>query len=496
LSKKFADFSIRLGWNSYIGICVISASKMRTPSMIPVWLGLSVISVFSPGCNPAHAGRAFPEVQSDAPAAAPGAPSELADVIEKVLPSIVSVQSTRTAKNESPMGFFFGAPPAERKQQGLGSGVILSSDGLIATNNHVIEGADELVVKTNDDREFVAKVLGADAKSDLALLKIQPEGPALVPARLGDSSKLRLGETVLAVGNPFGVGQTVTMGIVSAKGRADMGIVDYEDFIQTDAAINPGNSGGALVNTRGELIGINTAILSRTGGYMGIGFAIPSNMATPILDSLKASGHVTRGFLGVTLQEMTRDLREALGVEEGGGVLVADVAQGSPGALAGLQSGDVVTQINGKPVESVGRLRNAVASAGAGKGVELTVLRDKKRIRLNAVLGTLPSEEGANEASPTPSPAAPDVGGLVLGALTPEVREQLGLGKEVSGVVVMRVAPGSKVANAQIRRGDVILEMNRKPVRTPEEAKNAWGLAGTRLFVILRGGQRRYVVVK
>jgi len=394
------------------------------------------------------------------------------------------------------MGFFFGAPPAEHKQQGLGSGVILSSDGLIVTNNHVIDGADELIVKTNDDREFVAKVLGADAKSDLALLKVQPEGAKLVPAHFGDSSKLRLGETVLAVGNPFGVGQTVTMGIVSAKGRADMGIVDYEDFIQTDAAINPGNSGGALVNVRGELVGINTAILSRTGGYMGIGFAIPSNMATPILDSLKTSGHVTRGFLGVTLQEMTRDLREAMGLREGGGVLIADVSSGSPGALAGLQSGDIVTHVGGKPVESVGRFRNAVAGAGSGKGVELSVLRNKQKIRINAVLGTLPSEAEPSAGKPTRPDAPPDVDGLVLGEITPEIGEQLGVGKETSGVVVMRVAPGSKVAAAQIRRGDVILEVNRKPVRTPQEAKDAWGLAGTRLFLILRGGHRRYVVVK
>jgi serine protease Do len=478
-------------------LCYGSA-PMRTPTF--TWLVAGSLLVFATGCNSAQSGRAFPEPRTDVAldARGPGeARPELADVIERVMPSIVSVQSTRTARAEHPMGFFFGMPPEERKQQGLGSGVILSVDGLIVTNNHVIEGADELIVKTHDDREFVAKVLGADAKSDLALLRVEPEGAPLSPLRFGDSSKLRLGETVLAVGNPFGVGQTVTMGIVSAKGRADMGIVDYEDFIQTDAAINPGNSGGALINTRGELIGINTAILSRTGGYMGIGFAIPSNMATPIVDSLKASGRVTRGYLGVSLQEMNRDLREALGMRESGGVLIADVVASGPGARAGLMSGDIVTHVSGKLVESVGRLRNEIASSGAGKAVELTVLRDKKKFRIQVTLGTLPNES-TSEATKTPTEErANDVDGLVLGEISPEVRQQLGIGKDVSGVVVVRVAPGSKVAAAQIRRGDVILEVNRRPVKSAEEARAAYQMVkNSRILLILRGGQRRFVVVK
>lgn len=473
---------------------------MKTPltaRSLPILLVITIAS--APGCNSAQGARVAPETRpTEAAATGSVAGGDVADVIEKVLPSIVSVQSTRTARMESPMGFFFGAPPAERKQEGLGSGVVISADGLIVTNNHVVAGADELIVKTNDDREYEARLLGADAKSDLALLKVQGEGIRLVPARFGDSSKLRLGETVLAVGNPFGVGQTVTMGIVSAKGRADMGIVDYEDFIQTDAAINPGNSGGALINTRGELVGINTAILSRSGGYMGIGFAIPSNMAQPILDALKENGRVTRGYLGASLQELNRDLKEALGLRESGGVLIADVVPGGPGSKAGLVSGDIVTHVAGQPVDSVGRLRNAVASAGAGKSVELSVLRDKKKVRLTAVLGTLPSDGSqVPEVKSHEKDRAGDVDGLVLGELTPEVRGQLGVNKEVRGAVVVRVKPGSKVAQAQVRRGDILLEVNRKPVESAEQAAQAYkAAAAPRLLLLMRGGQKRYVVVK
>lgn len=465
------------------------------PRLLPLILALGAVS----GCNSAQGARVAPEHRTPEQGAgtlASGA--DVSDVIEKVLPSIVSVQSTRTARMENPMGFFFGAPPTERKQEGLGSGVVISSDGLIITNNHVVDGADALIVKTNDDREYEARLLGADAKSDLALLKVQGEGIRLVPAQFGDSSKLRLGETVLAVGNPFGVGQTVTMGIVSAKGRADMGIVDYEDFIQTDAAINPGNSGGALINARGELVGINTAILSRTGGYMGIGFAIPTNMAVPIVDALKENGRVTRGYLGASLQDLNRDLRDALGLKDGGGVLIADVVAGGPGSKAGLRSGDIVTHVAGRPVDSVGRLRNAVASAGAGKSVELSVLREQKKVRLSAVLGALPTDEARMpEPKGHDKEPAGDVDGVVLGELTPEVRAQLGVTKDTQGAVVVRVLPGSKIAQAQVRRGDILLEVNRKVVTSAEAAAAAYkATPGSKLLLVMRGGQKRYVVVK
>src|SRR5690606_1611713 len=235
----------------------------------------------------------------------------IADVVQKALPAVVNVSSSRVRQQRMPFHWFFGPGPGgpqERREQGQGSGVIVSVSGVVLTNNHVVEKADEITVTTSDGREFEAKVLGTDPKSDLAVLQLQGDVSGLTAITFGDSSQLRLGDVVLAIGNPFGIGQTVTMGIVSAKGRADLGIVDYEDFIQTDAAINPGNSGGALINMRGELVGINTAILSRSGGYQGVGFAIPSNMAAPIMQSLQTTGRVVRGWLGVAIQEVDQEL--------------------------------------------------------------------------------------------------------------------------------------------------------------------------------------------
>ncbi len=265
-------------------------------------------------------------------------------MVDRVLPSVVSISSTRVQRMPQ-HPFFPGFPPMggqrELRQEGLGSGVVVGP-GVVVTNNHVVDGADEIRVTTKGKRELVAKVIGTDPKSDLAVLRVEGDTSQLVPIQFGDSSRLRLGDVVLAIGNPFGVGQTVTMGIVSAKGRADVGIEDYEDFIQTDAAINPGNSGGALVDMEGHVIGINTAILSRSGGSVGIGFAIPSNMAKPIVDSLVSQGRVDRGFLGVTIQDIDQDLAQAMGLQTTDGVLIADVQPDGPGAKAGIQRGDVI----------------------------------------------------------------------------------------------------------------------------------------------------------
>ncbi len=351
----------------------------------------------------------------------------IADIAEKAAPSVVNVASSRTVKTDAEHSPFFedpffrhffgpgGGEPREQRQveHGLGSGVVVSSDGIVLTNNHVVDGADEIRVTTADKREFPAKVIGTDAKSDVAVLRLSGDVKSLHPIEIGDSSRLRLGDVVLAIGNPFGVGQTITMGIVSAKGRANVGIAAYEDFIQTDAAINPGNSGGALVDMEGKLIGINTAILSRTGGNMGIGFAIPSNMAQPIMKALIEHGKVVRGWLGVGIQDIDQDLASAMKLSSLQGILISEVMPGGPASKASMKSGDVVLAFNGEPVNSTGEFRNAVAAAGAGATAKLDVVRDGKPIGVTATLGELP-EKGGNVASADQSAPTGALDGLTL----------------------------------------------------------------------------------
>ncbi len=330
----------------------------------------------------------------------------ISDVTERVLPSVVNISTTTARRSRGPAQSdpFFNDPSSpfrgrpdsdERYGQSLGSGVIVAGNGLVLTNSHVVADAEDIRVSLSDGRELAAELVGADPKSDLAVLKLKGKLGKLTPIRFGRSGTIRLGEIVLAIGNPFGVGQTVTMGIVSAKGRSGMGIVDYEDFIQTDAAINPGNSGGALINLQGELIGINTAILSRTGGYQGIGFAIPTDMAQPIMDSLIRDGHVDRGFLGVNIQTLTRELAESEGLGEARGVLVTRVMQASPAARAGLRRGDIITRIDDKQTLTAAHVVNAVGMAGSGKRVRLEVMRSGKPRVMRIELGDLdkPSPE-------------------------------------------------------------------------------------------------------
>ncbi len=348
-----------------------------------------------------------------------GASASIADVAERALPSVVNISLTKLSRLQAPamFPFFFGPGPGqgqqgqqgERREQGMGSGVIVSSDGYVITNNHVVEDAQDIKVTLNDRREFDAEVVGTDPKSDVALIRLKDAPGGLRPIQIGDSSALRLGDVVLAIGNPFGVGQTVTMGIVSAKGRADVGIVDYEDFIQTDAAINPGNSGGALIDTEGRLVGINTAILSRSGGYQGIGFAIPTNMAIPIMESLKKYGKVTRGWLGVSIQDVDKELSHAMKLPTTEGVLIADVQPGSPAGRSGLKRGDVVTKVDAKPVTTTGQLRNAIASSGANRKVTLELYRDGKLQTLAVSLGESPNDAPAARAAPAGAPHQPGV---------------------------------------------------------------------------------------
>lgn len=364
---------------------------------------VTAIAMQSIETTEAHASA--PELVTAAPAGfvptpptqllAAGGPS-IADVTEQALPSVVNVYTTKSVKKGSGhLDPFFNSPgsPGNGNQSGryasaLGSGVIVSDNGYIITNNHVIDGATDIRVALHDGRELEATLIGADAKSDVAVLKI--DAPNIEPMKLADSDSIRLGEIVLAIGNPFGMGHSVTMGIVSATGRANVGIVDYEDFIQTDAAINPGNSGGALITMDGELAGINTAILSRSGGYQGIGFAIPANMVGPIMSSLIADGKVTRGWLGVVIRTVNTDLAGQLGLHRKTGVLVSEVADKSPAATAGLEKGDIIVSIGGESTMSSAELRNRVAMSGANVEVDLEVDRGGDTHSVKVVLGELP----------------------------------------------------------------------------------------------------------
>ena len=427
----------------------------------------------------------------------------IADVAERVLPSVVTVSTTVVQHQQQGMFPFFGGGGGDRQASGIGSGVIVSADGYILTNNHVVAEAKEIKVTVSDKREFDATVVGTDPKSDLAVIKIKGAPAGLRPAEFGDSSKLRLGDVVLAIGNPLGVGQTVTMGIVSAKGRADLGITAYEDFIQTDAAINPGNSGGALIDTEGKLVGINTAILSRSGGYQGIGLAIPSSMAQPIMETLKQAGKVSRGFLGVGIQDVDRDLAAALKLSSANGVLLSEVRPSGPGGKAGLARGDVVVKVDGKPVTSTGQFRNLIASSGAKKKVTLEIMRDGKAQSLGVELGEVPDDASEDAAGPSggSAPHATNGGaldGVTLEELTPELRRTLGLGAEVQhGVVITELAPGSAAAKAGLRPGDVVLELNRAPVDSLAKFKALYAKApGDVLLLVQRRGGTVFLVVR
>jgi len=480
----------------------------------PLLLALAVASAGS-GCSRQASVPAQPENPKAAaptpvkvlpnPALAQVGNVSIADIAERALPSVVNISLTKVSHHAAgpmPFPFFFGPPDSgEQREQGMGSGVIISSDGTIVTNNHVVSDSTEIKVTTYDKREFDATVVGTDPKSDMAVIKIKGPVSGLKPIEFGDSSRLRLGDVVLAIGNPFGVGQTVTMGIVSAKGRADLGIVDYEDFIQTDAAINPGNSGGALVNMEGQLVGVNTAILSRSGGYQGIGFAIPTNMALPITDALKKSGRVARGWLGVGVQEVDREIATAMKLPVASGVLISDVRAGTPAAKAGLKRGDVVTKLDGRPVSSVGQFRNTIALLGAGRQANFELVRDGKSQALSVALGEMPNDSPPGASAPE-NGNAPSGGssldGITLEELRPENRQAFSVPAEIKrGVVITRLNPNSAAARAGLRPGDVLLEVNRTPVDTLAKFQENYGKAkGPVLLLVNRRGSTVYLVVR
>ncbi len=436
--------------------------------------------------------------------------SRLADIAEQSINGVVNISSTKVTQTRKQqfMHPFFNDPffrdffghrfygiPREKRERSLGSGVIVSVDGLVLTNSHVVENAEEIVVTLADKREFEASIVGTDPKSDLAVIRLNGDLTNLDPVPIGNSSRLRLGDIVLAIGNPFGLEHTVTMGIVSAKGRANVGITDYEDFIQTDAAINPGNSGGALLNLRGELIGINTAILSRSGGYQGIGFAIPSNMAKAIMESLVKYGKVVRGWLGVSTQDLDQDLAEAMGLSDTNGVLITDISENSPAAQAGIQRGDVILKINGDAMSSTGRLRNTIAALGAGSNVEIAIAREDEEKIFNVTLDKLPDDFGGQTTLENNEGV---LGGLTVSPLSDVVREKFEITQQIqSGLVITKVEPESPAAQIGLMPGDVILEINRQEVKTPEEFAEQYRTSEeTVLLLINRKGHNYFVTLK
>ncbi len=438
------------------------------------------------------------------------APDSFAQLVKGARESVVNISTVKVIKGlRGPTAPFFGWPsdpndpfhdffdrffkdqiPKDYRQRSLGSGFIIDEEGYILTNNHVVEKTDEIKVKLANEKEYSAEIVGRDPQTDLALIRITSDEP-LRPLPLGDSEALEVGEWVVAIGNPFGLTHTVTAGIVSAKYRK-IGAGSYENFIQTDAPINPGNSGGPLLNTSGEVVGINTAIFSRGGGSVGIGFAIPINMARELLPQLKR-GKVVRGWLGVMIQKITPELQEKLGLSETRGALVADVTGGSPADKAGIQRGDVIVSFDGQPIKEMGELPFIVASTPVGKRVTVEVIRKGRTESLTVNVGKL--EEGLQPGAPEEEES--DLG-LSVEEITPELARRFGL-REASGVVVVFVESGSSADEAGLRQGDVILEIDQKPVRSLEDYRNEirrYKQGDTILFLVRRGNSSLYLTLK
>lgn len=451
------------------------------------------------------------------------ASTSFAPVVKRVAASVVNIYTSKNTRERAGMGAldpfferFFGPQQRQmqpRREQSLGSGVIVTADGYILTASHVVEGADEVkVALASGDQEFEAKVIGTDPPTDIAVLKIEPK-KQLTPLVLADDTKLEVGDVVLAIGNPLNVGQTVSMGIVSALERGGFGITGYENFIQTDAAINPGNSGGALVDAAGRLVGINTAIMSRSGGFMGIGFAVPVSMAHYVMDQLITEGKVSRGYLGISIQPLSRDLASAFKLpDESSGVLVGGVSPGGAAEKAGIKEGDVILSVNGKKVSDPRTLQLVVAQTSPGTKVKVVVLRgerDKKpeEKTLTATLGTLPSDmfSSRNRANPEdPSGQEMDaLDGVEVADLDTRSRREYSIPNNVRGALVFNVDPESNAAEAGLRPGDVILQINREAVRSAEDAvKLSENVTGDRILLQVwsragGGGQggTRYVIV-
>ncbi len=431
----------------------------------------------------------------------------LAEVAEAARPAVVNISTTSTiTREDNPFGDMFNDPFFRRffgdqfshqgqkrsyKSSALGSGVIVTGDGYILTNNHVVKGADEIKVSLNDKREFKGKVVGTDAKTDLAIIKIDAKDlPTII---VGDSGKLKTGDIVVAIGNPFGLSQTITMGIVSAVGRSHVGIADFEDFIQTDAAINPGNSGGALVNTNGELVGINTAIFSTSGGYMGIGFAIPTNMAKSVMDSIIKHGKVVRGWMGVSIQNLTQEIAESLGFKETEGALISGVEAGSPADKAGFKRGDLVIALNNKKIADSSSLRNMVSSTAPGTKADVKIIREGNEQIITITLGefkdkTVAGKSGFNNV----------LKDVAIQELTQSLRDKLHVPENVNGVVITEINANSP-ARSSLQANDVIQEIGRQQVQNIQDYDKVVSKIGGKdavLLLIYRDGGSLYITIK
>ena len=478
-----------------------------------------------------HSWAAHPPAVAPVAAAAPVSTTpgtietSFAPVVERALPAVVNIASSKASKvsqlevPEMDPFFrqFFGREfdgqqfggrngrgnnrgnitPQKRFEHSLGSGVIVRSDGYILTNNHVIDGATDITVTLNDKRELKAKVVGGDAKTDIAVLKVDATNlPALTFA---DSAKGHVGDLVLAMGNPFGLGQTVTMGIISAQGRANLGIEDYEDFIQTDAAINPGNSGGPLINARGELIGINTAILAGgSGGNQGVGFAVPVNLARNVMTQVMEHGKVVRGYLGVLPQDVTPAMAKAFNLKQSGGVLMGDVTAGTPAAQAGIERGDVILDVNGEKVDDSNQLKLRISQMAPGTSVKLRILHDGAERTVTAKLAEMPASGGRAIEKNGDAGTSSALDGVSVEAADAQTLNELKLPASTRGVVVTDVAEGSPAAQAGLRQGDVIQEVNRAHVSSVADfdraVHNASG--GTTLLLVNRSGYTMYLAVQ
>ena len=441
--------------------------------------------------------------------AALGGQASFADLVDSVKGSVVNISTTQTLK-ENPMQPFFGpnspfrdffgeefkhffgdVPQGQLKTHALGSGFIISNDGLILTNNHVVEKADEIKIKTLEGNEYDAKVVGRDPKTDIALIQIQAKGNLPKPANLGDSEAIRVGDWVIAVGNPFGLGNTVTAGIISAKGRV-IGAGQYDDFLQTDAAINPGNSGGPLFDMKGEVVGINTAIVAQG---QGIGFATPINMAKDILEQLK-TGKVVRGWLGIMIQDITPELAESFGTSVTKGVIVADVVADSPAEKGGLKRGDIVQTLNGKQVENANMLSRSVAAIAPETKATIEVIRDGKPVTVKLTIGTMPEEAQMRKSA---GPKAESAWGITVQNLTPELAQKFGVNEKEGGVVITDLAEGSPAAEARLRQGDIVEEVNRQKIQNVRDWKQAtekMKKGEPLLLLVKRGSNTFYVAIK
>ncbi|MGC1417315.1 MAG: DegQ family serine endoprotease [Candidatus Acidiferrum sp.] len=435
--------------------------------------------------------------------------SSYAPLVKEVLPSVVNISTSKVVHNrmsseEMPMDPFFRQffgnggggefnAPSTSRENALGSGVIVSPQGYILTNNHVVDGATDIRVTLSDKREFQAHVVGTDPKTDIAVLRI--DAANLDPITIGDSSKVQVGDVALAIGDPFGVGQTVTSGIISATGRGNLGIEDYEDFLQTDAPINPGNSGGALINDRGELVGINTAILSHgSGGNEGIGFAIPSDLAREVMNELITNGHVTRAYLGIYPQDVTPAIARAFGEKQIEGVVVGDVSPDSPAKAAGIQRGDIILDVNGQPVANSIQLRMNISMMHPGTDVTLKYLRNGDVRDATVKLAEMPADKSQANSNDNEG-GSKALSGVDVTNLNPDIAQQLGIPATTKGVVVTDIDPASPMANSGLQKGDVIQEVNHQPVNNVSEFESAVRKAGDNpLLLVNRGGITLFLV--